>query len=590
MRGGAWPSDTARLSQETHRNDSDRTGRQAAAPVSSTPTTTDSSDAELIERVRSGDLDAYGELFARHREAANRLARQLVRGPDSDDLVAEGFSRVLGALQNGKGPDEFFRAYLLTSIRRLHVDRIRAAKRVKTTADESELDRAVAFVDPAEMKFEQSTAATAFASLPERWQLVLWHLDVEGQKPAEVAPLLGMTPNSVSALAYRAREGLRTAYLQGHLAPAIDDGCRRTTPLLAQHVRNNLSKRDAGQVDAHLDTCARCSGLYAELTEVNNHLAGLLAPALLGVAATGYLASSSSIVGVGLLAQLAHSMSRPFRWAAAGTSAGASSGIVVAAVSTLIIAGSAVAVSQLANDDAKVIDESAKTLSTAPSTPPASIAPPAPEVSRLERQPPRPTVNPPVSVLTPQPPIEPAPTADPLPPAEAPAIKPSPGPDTMPTFSPVTEDPATAEPTPEPTPSPEPPGPTSTDYGVNIAGFTDQAPDLQRRLSIGITAVGDEPRQNIMTVSLAFDAENGDNVTYQGGVSSEWNCGEPPIGSIITSLTCTREQTGTDVPPLEFSLHGWRPRVIVSITASHNTDTTELNNSDELRAAPWVAP
>ena len=35
-------------------------------------------DAELISAVRGGDLDAYGDLFERHVEAARRLARQLV--------------------------------------------------------------------------------------------------------------------------------------------------------------------------------------------------------------------------------------------------------------------------------------------------------------------------------------------------------------------------------------------------------------------------------------------------------------------------------------------------------------------------------
>ena len=48
-------------------------------------------DAELISAVRGGDVDAYGELFARHVEAARRLARQLVPGSDSDDLVSEAF-------------------------------------------------------------------------------------------------------------------------------------------------------------------------------------------------------------------------------------------------------------------------------------------------------------------------------------------------------------------------------------------------------------------------------------------------------------------------------------------------------------------
>jgi DNA-directed RNA polymerase specialized sigma24 family protein len=85
------------------------------------------SDAELISRVRGGDVAAYGDLFARHVQAANRLARQLVRGPDADDLVSEAFAKVLHVLQSGGGPDVAFRAYLLTAVRRLHVDRIRAA-------------------------------------------------------------------------------------------------------------------------------------------------------------------------------------------------------------------------------------------------------------------------------------------------------------------------------------------------------------------------------------------------------------------------------------------------------------------------------
>jgi len=38
---------------------------------------------------------------------------------------------------------------------------------------------------------------------------VLWHSEIEGARPAEVASLLGLTANGVAVLAYRAREGLR---------------------------------------------------------------------------------------------------------------------------------------------------------------------------------------------------------------------------------------------------------------------------------------------------------------------------------------------------------------------------------------------
>src|SRR3954451_19018345 len=83
-------------------------------------------DAELISAVRGGDSDAYGELFARHVDAARRLARQLTGPADADDLVSDAFTKVLTVLQRGGGPDLAFRAYLLTAVRRLHLDKIRA--------------------------------------------------------------------------------------------------------------------------------------------------------------------------------------------------------------------------------------------------------------------------------------------------------------------------------------------------------------------------------------------------------------------------------------------------------------------------------
>src|SRR6478609_4625902 len=213
------------------------------------------SDAELISRVRGGDVAAYGDLFSRHKDAAGRLARQLVRGPDSDDLVSEAFVKVLHVLQGGGGPDVAFRAYLLTAVRRLHVDRVRSGQRLQTTDDMTPFDPGVPFQDTAVAGFESGAAAKAFASLPERWQLVLWHLEVEGQKPADIAPLLGMSANSVSALAYRAREGLRQAFLTMHAADLDDVDCSWTRDHLGAYVRGGLSRRDSGRVEEHLEGC-----------------------------------------------------------------------------------------------------------------------------------------------------------------------------------------------------------------------------------------------------------------------------------------------------------------------------------------------
>ena len=201
------------------------------------------SDPELISLVRDGDVAAYGALFSRHVDAATRLARVLVGGPDADDLVSEAFVKVLNVLLGGGGPDVAFRAYLLTAVRRLHIDKVRSSQRLTTTDDLTPFDPGVPFADTTVAAFEGGAAAKAFASLPERWQLVLWHLEVENQKPADIAPLLGMSANSVSALAYRAREGLRQAYLNMHSADLVTDACRETNGLLGGYVRGALSRR-----------------------------------------------------------------------------------------------------------------------------------------------------------------------------------------------------------------------------------------------------------------------------------------------------------------------------------------------------------
>jgi len=249
--------------------------------------------------VRGGDNDAYGLLFERHVDAARRLARQLVPGSDADDLVSEAFAKVLTVLQRGDGPDLAFRAYLLTAVRRLHIDRIRGAARLHTTDDLTPFDPGVPFHDTVLEGCENAAAARAFASLPERWQMVLWHTSVEGQKPADVAPLLGMSANSVAALAYRAREGLRQAFLSMHVAELEDDTCEWVRQNIGGYLRGGSSRRDAAKVDAHLDQCRPCMAIYLELTEVNSNLAAWLAPIVLGAAGAGYLATIGGSVGAG---------------------------------------------------------------------------------------------------------------------------------------------------------------------------------------------------------------------------------------------------------------------------------------------------
>ena len=51
-------------------------------------------DAELIEAVRRGQVDAFGSSYEWHVRAAYHLGRQFIRSrTESDDLVSAGFAR-----------------------------------------------------------------------------------------------------------------------------------------------------------------------------------------------------------------------------------------------------------------------------------------------------------------------------------------------------------------------------------------------------------------------------------------------------------------------------------------------------------------
>jgi len=323
------------------------------------------SDAELISAVRGGDTTAYGELFTRHVEAARRLARQLTAATDVEDLVSEAFAKVLNIVQRGGGPDLAFRAYLLTAVRSLHIDFVRGAVKLRPVDDFTPFDNGVPFRDTAVESFENQAAARAFATLPERWQLVLWHTEVEGQKPAEVAKLLGMSANSVSALAYRAREGLRQAFLSMHAQDAEHDACAWTQDNLGAYIRNAASKRDSAKVRAHIDECRRCMGIYLELSEVNSNLSGILGPIVLGSAAAGYIAAALGSAAQGGLVGL---VGRVGELAGNHTSSLALAGMAAVIV---LITGLVLGLGGPLPDEASPVAEAPP--ATIPSTPPSAV-------------------------------------------------------------------------------------------------------------------------------------------------------------------------------------------------------------------------
>lgn len=258
------------------------------------------SDDVLLDLVRGGSADAYGTLFERYRHPAHRLAAYFSNSVDAKDIVAETFAGVLHQLRRGQGPHTSFRSYLFTSIRREAGKRARMRKRVSPTEDMATIDKPVPFGGTGPDRFERELVRAAFATLPKRWQTVLWQLDVDGWKPHELASQLGIAPNAVSALAYRAREGLRKAYLEQHVmtkgkswAAACADVRRR----LVVFVRGSATARDVIMIDPHLEACGPCMDAYLELEEVNTHLGGMSSALAVGFAASTAAPAATGLTG-----------------------------------------------------------------------------------------------------------------------------------------------------------------------------------------------------------------------------------------------------------------------------------------------------
>ncbi|MER5811198.1 sigma-70 family RNA polymerase sigma factor [Streptomyces sp. NPDC002033] len=221
-------------------------------------------------------------LYRRHRRAALAYARTCCRSPqDAEDLVSEAFVRTFQAVRSGTGPHGPWRPYLLAVVRHTAIQWSEGDARTLPTADfDSWPQRAPVGGDPQRQVLadeDRRLVARSFRALPARWQAVLWHTVVEEQSPRRIAALLGITPSAVTSLAFRAREGLREAYLGAHLAAAATGRCGHYGGMLGPAVRRGATRRPRGLV-RHLAGCGTCAGAYAELLDLNATMRAAPAP------------------------------------------------------------------------------------------------------------------------------------------------------------------------------------------------------------------------------------------------------------------------------------------------------------------------
>jgi len=229
------------------------------------------SDRTLVERARAGDARALDELWQRHYRSGVRVARQYT-SIAVDDVVAEAFVQCHERQLAGRGLDGAFRPLFYRQIR--------------AVADAKRGERA----DATAAALARTLTARAFESLPGRWQAVLWYLEVEGMDPHEAAPLLGVTANSAAELLYRARAGMRSAWLAVYAQDVAERGldeCEWAVVRLEVFSQGALASSESDRLAVHLVTCARCAMTGRQVADVATRLALVMIPLILGAEAGG---------------------------------------------------------------------------------------------------------------------------------------------------------------------------------------------------------------------------------------------------------------------------------------------------------------
>lgn len=182
----------------------------------------DRAAAELLQRIRSGDADAFEAVAREHAPRLYRLALKLTgRVEDAEDLVQETLVKALPALRKFEGRAQVS-TYLVRALGNLWKNRLRARKRSRIVdwfrgarGDDTEseppspVDPAPTALDRLEARDRAAAVHGAVARLDPDRRLTLLLREVEELSYEEIASATGVPIGTVRSRLARAREDLR---------------------------------------------------------------------------------------------------------------------------------------------------------------------------------------------------------------------------------------------------------------------------------------------------------------------------------------------------------------------------------------------
>ncbi len=200
------------------------------------------SDLELVRRIKRGDEQGFREMVDRYHARVYSLAYGVLRNSeDAEEATQDAFLTLYRKIDTFDDSKKFFSWFYRVALNAAY-SRARRRKPVTTVSLDEYVPRLrddgqasgefAAFVDGSEdeaiARDLAERAAEFIDELPEAYRDVIWMVDVEEMKPADVADVLEISVPALKSRLHRARLYVRQRLLEvGTATPRADGGGER---------------------------------------------------------------------------------------------------------------------------------------------------------------------------------------------------------------------------------------------------------------------------------------------------------------------------------------------------------------------------
>ncbi len=186
-------------------------------------------DLALVERVQSGDREAFGLLVGKYQRKLLRLVMRLVRDPaEAEDVTQEAFIKAYRALPNFRGESAFYTWLYRIGVNTAKNWLVAHGRRMPTMSeiadDETEgIEETVLLRDdetPDRVLMSRQIGETvnaAMEALPEDLRTAISLREIEGLSYEEIAQVMDCPIGTVRSRIFRAREAIAA-----RLRPLLD--------------------------------------------------------------------------------------------------------------------------------------------------------------------------------------------------------------------------------------------------------------------------------------------------------------------------------------------------------------------------------